>query len=192
MRTNEQQKSTKLATSRWSKYVAPKMRILDALQIERKLSRLAMEILEQHVEAEQIFLVGVNNNGFSTARFLREQMLRDILHFGLELEVHLRRVRLSPADPLDGDLVYEGDIAELEAAHIILVDDVANTGRTAFFAAKPMMEVLPASFEIAVLIDRLHKGFPARSDYVGMTLSTNLQEEIRVHYDDGNWRAEIF
>ncbi len=167
------------------------MLILDRPIIERKLSRLAAEILEQHADHDRIYLLGINNNGFKTAELLAVTMRDDIREFGLPCEVIVRRLRLNPAAPLSPAPSYEGDAAELAGEHIIIVDDVANTGRTAFFAAKPLLGIVPASLEIAVLIDRLHKTFPVSSDYVGVTLSTSLHENIMVYYDDV-WRAEIF
>ena len=167
------------------------MQILDRTLIERKLARLSAEILEVHAEHARVFLVGVNNNGYATAQYLAELMQRDVATFQLATEIVLRRVKINPAAPLAPEPVYEGDVAELAGAHVIIVDDVANTGRTAHYASKPILDVVPASLEIAVLVDRLHKQWPVSSDYVGLTLSTSLQDDIRVHYE-GEWRAEIF
>lgn len=163
------------------------MRILDADQIRRKLARLAAEILERHFEHGRLFLVGVNNNGYETARQLKAGLDRE----GYPLAVELRRVRLSPAEPLAGGVDLEGDVADLDGAHVILVDDVANTGRTAFYATAPLTRVLPASVEVAVLVDRRHKSWPVSCDYVGLTLATSLQEDIRVYYGE-DWRVEVF
>ena len=163
------------------------MRILEAAQIRLKLARLAVEILEHHVGHATIYLVGINNNGYLTAEALREEMAHD----DPETRVELRRVQLSPADPLHGGIRYHGDVAELDGQHVIIVDDVANTGRTAFYAAKPLLEVVPASLEVAVLVDRRHKSFPVSCDYVGLTLSTTLQEDIRVYLADDP-RVEVF
>ena len=163
------------------------MRILDADQIRRKLARLAVEILERHFEHERIYLVGVNNNGYATAELLRDNIEAE----GYRLEVVVRRVRLSPADPLHGGIDLEGDVADLDGEHVILVDDVANTGRTAFYATAPLTRVLPASLEVAVLVDRRHKSWPVSCDYVGLTLATSLQDDIRVYYDE-DWRVEVF
>ena len=167
------------------------MQLLDARLIRRKLYRLAAEILEEHGERDRIYLLGINNNGYATAEAIAEHMRADVVAFGLASEIVLRRLRLNPASPLDPEPVYGGDAAELAGAHVVIVDDVANTGRTAYFAAKPLMDVVPASVEVCVLIDRLHKTFPVSSDYVGLTLSTGLQQDIRVYYDEP-WRAEIF
>lgn len=167
------------------------MEILNRRLIERKLARLAAEILERRGERGVIYLLGINNNGFTTAEHLARQMEEDISTFGLACRVVLRRLRLNPASPLSPEPNYEGDPGELQDRNVVIVDDVANTGRTAYFAAKPLLGVVPASLEIAVLIDRLHKTFPVCADYVGLTLSTSLQDDIRVYYDE-EWRAEIF
>ena len=162
------------------------MRILDATQIKRKLARIAIQILERHVEHGKVVLVGINNNGYATAKFLKKNIDKE----GYDLEVVLRQVQLSPANPLHGGIVYKGNVEELDGEHVILVDDVANTGRTAYYASKPIMDVVPASLEVAVLVDRSHKSFPISSDYIGLALATTLQEDIMVYYDK-DWRVEI-
>ncbi|MFK8055539.1 MAG: phosphoribosyltransferase family protein [Saprospiraceae bacterium] len=163
------------------------MRILEKAEIQLKISRLAMEVLEQHIDHKRLFLVGINNNGFATAELLKAAIDKE----GHKLDVQLRRIKLSPADPLHGGIEFEGDPAELDGEHVIIVDDVANTGRTAFYASKPILEVVPASLEIAVLVDRKHKSFPVHNNYVGLALATTLQNDIRVYYGK-DWRVEVF
>ena len=63
---------------------------------------------------------------------------------------------------------------------VIIVDDVANTGRTIFFAFKPFLDILTKKVEVAVLVDRKHKSFPIKVDYVGLSLATTLKENIKV------------
>jgi pyrimidine operon attenuation protein/uracil phosphoribosyltransferase len=41
------------------------------------------------------------------------------------------------------------------------------------------MDVLPKKIEIAVLVDRKHKRFPTKVDYVGLSLATTVQEHIK-------------
>jgi len=60
------------------------------------------------------------------------------------------------------------------------VDDVSNTGRTLFYAVKPLLGVLPRRVEVAVLVDRKHKLFPIQPDYVGLSLYTTLKDNIEV------------
>ncbi len=62
----------------------------------------------------------------------------------------------------------------------IIVDDVANTGRTIFYAVQPLLKVIPRKVEVAVLVDRKHKSFPIKADYVGLSLFTTLKDDIDV------------
>ncbi|MBP9797345.1 MAG: phosphoribosyltransferase, partial [Chitinophagales bacterium] len=63
---------------------------------------------------------------------------------------------------------------------IVLVDDVSNSGRTLIHAIKPFLELAPHKIQIAVLVERTHKKFPIQPDFVGLSLSTTLQEHITV------------
>jgi pyrimidine operon attenuation protein/uracil phosphoribosyltransferase len=61
---------------------------------------------------------------------------------------------------------------------------VANTGRTLFYAFKVFMDILIKKVEVAVLVDRKHKLFPIKVDYVGLSLATTMQENIKAHLKD--------
>jgi pyrimidine operon attenuation protein/uracil phosphoribosyltransferase len=62
---------------------------------------------------------------------------------------------------------------------------VANSGRTLLYALKPFLNFNPRKIETLVLVERSHKKFPVFSDFVGLSLSTTLQEHITVE-TDGN------
>ena len=68
---------------------------------------------------------------------------------------------------------------------VIVCDDVANTGQTLLYAMKPFLDFAPKKIEVAVLVDRKHKQYPVSSDYVGLSLSTNLDEHITVEIGMG-------
>ena len=99
-------------------------------------------------------------------------------------KIRLTQIRLSPADPISSKVIIGLPLEELHDKVIIVVDDVANTGRTIFYAIKPLLEVLPKKVEVAVLVDRTHKSFPIRVDYVGLSLATTLRENIDVQILD--------
>jgi pyrimidine operon attenuation protein/uracil phosphoribosyltransferase len=63
---------------------------------------------------------------------------------------------------------------------VVIVDDVANTGRTLLYAVKPLLDMAPKKIRVAVLVDRRHKAYPVSADYVGTSLSTTLHEHIDV------------
>ena len=151
------------------------MKLLDKKQIAQKIQRLAYEILEQHYNESAIILAGINNNGMGFAKLLHKKLLSLS-----DMQIQLTRIRLSPADPLSTEVIIEMPEAELADQVIIVVDDVANTGRTIFYACKPLMNILPKKVEVAVLVDRKHKSFPIKVDYVGLSLATTLHENIDV------------
>jgi pyrimidine operon attenuation protein/uracil phosphoribosyltransferase len=151
------------------------MKILDDKKIRQKIKRLAIQILEHNYEESELILIGINNRGMQIALLLMEELkqLKPIT-------IILTRIRLSPADPLGSPIELEMPVEELHEKTILIVDDVANTGRTMFYACKPLMNILPKKIETAVLVDRQHKSFPIKVDYVGLSLATTLKENIDV------------
>jgi len=152
------------------------MRILTSPQIEQKTIRLAHQILEHNYDAKKIIFLGINNNGYQFGKRLVSKLQKIT-----DKEIILARVKLNPAKPMSKEISIDLEMTELKNQNIILVDDVANTGRTLFYACKPLMEVLTKKIEVAVLVDRKHKSFPIKVDYVGLSLATTMQEHIDVN-----------
>ncbi len=155
------------------------MRILDQNKIKQKVKRLAIEIIENNYDAKEIIVAGINNNGYGFAKMLLRQ-LRSLS----DIQYTLARIKINPAKPLSEEVTISLKSDDLENKIVIIVDDVANTGRTTFFAFKPLLEVMTQKIEVAVLVDRLHKSFPIKVDYVGLSLATTLKEDIDVRILD--------
>lgn len=155
------------------------MKILNQEQIQQKIKRLAIEILENNYEEKEIILAGINNTGMGFARLLLEE-LRQIT----DIAITPTRIRLNPAAPLSWDIQIEMPAGQLAGKAVIVIDDVANTGRTLFYAMKPILTVLPKKVEVAVLVDRTHKSFPVKVDYYGLSLATTLMNNIDVQITD--------
>jgi len=151
------------------------MKILDQKQIEQKVRRLAIEILEHNIEEEGLILAGINNRGMALTEMLAEHM-QSIS----KLPIRLTNIRLNPAAPLEKPVEIDLPVEELRGKVVIVVDDVASSGRTMLYACKPILETLPKKLEIAVLVDRTLKSFPIQADYVGLSLATTLKENILV------------
>jgi len=160
------------------------MKILDQGQIRQKIKRLAIEILENNFEEKSLILIGINNNGTGFAKLLMAELKKIT-----DISISLFSVRLNPATPLSSPIEMNTPIESLKGKSIILVDDVANTGRTIFYACKPILEIIPKKLEVAVLIDRKHKTFPIFPKYVGMSLATTLKEDIDLQINAEEWAA---
>jgi pyrimidine operon attenuation protein / uracil phosphoribosyltransferase len=155
------------------------MQILDNRQIEQKVKRIAIEILEHNYTEDEIILIGINNNGLNFAQLIMEQLL-----LRTKSKITLTRVRLNPAKPTEQEIILEMPTQEMQGKVIIVIDDVANTGRTIYYAIKPLMEILPKKLEVAVLVDREHKSFPIAVDYVGQSLATTIEDNIDVRLNN--------
>jgi pyrimidine operon attenuation protein / uracil phosphoribosyltransferase len=160
------------------------MKILDNKQLDQKIERLAYQILENNLDSKKILFLGINKNGLRFANYLQESFTSNTGR-----ESVLGNITLDAANPLREEIVVDISDAELNGASIIIVDDVANTGRTIFYAFKALLNVLPAKVEAAVLVDRKHKTFPVKVDYVGLSLATTLKENIRVDLSRKNQKS---
>jgi len=162
------------------------VKILDDRQIRQKIKRLAIEIMERHFGEPEIILAGLNNNGVEFAQLLLAE-LQPIAPPGMVLTP--TRIRLNPANPLEYPPSIDLPTDSLRGKPIIIVDDVANTGRTIFYAVQPLLAAIPKQVEVAVLVDRKHKSFPIKADYVGMSLYTTMRDDIDVQIRGGGEMA---
>jgi pyrimidine operon attenuation protein/uracil phosphoribosyltransferase len=151
--------------------------ILTEQVAEKKLRRMAYQILENNPGLKQLVLAGIRESGSVIARniqrLLREiagdQLSTDIITITLDKK-YPREVTLSRSLPFDDQV-------------IIVVDDVANSGKTLLYAIRPFLDFHPRKIEALVLVERTHKAFPVEPDYTGLSLATTLQEHIYVEVD---------
>ena len=170
--------------------------LLDAPAIERALRRIAHEIIERNSILRDIALIGIPSRGVSIAKRLAafiEQIEKAPVEVG-SVDVAMHR----------DDLHLRGRLSHVEKTHlplklegrtIILVDDVAYTGRTCRAAMDALSDFgRPARIQFAALIDRGHRELPIRPDYVGKNIPTALVDRVYVRFaevdpgfDDGVW-----
>ena len=77
---------------------------------------------------------------------------------------------------------------------VVLVDDVASTGRTVRAAMDALMDFgRPRSVQVVALIDRGHRELPIQADVVGRTVATSSDEVIEVRFEatDGKDGVEL-
>lgn len=155
--------------------------ILNSRQVAQKLMRIAHEIHENLYKEKEIIIIGIQGKGSEVAKRLAKH-LTEIS----ESSVIIEHLGINKDKPLSGEVRYTGDQKVLKNKSIILVDDVLNSGRTLIYASRFVLDAEPKSLHIATLVDRIHRRFPIRPDFVGLTLSTNLKEHVTVEMDNGN------
>ena len=155
--------------------------ILDAERIERCIQRIARQILEDHHGAVRVVVAAIEGQGVVLAERIAAE-LRAIQ----APEVLSCVIRMDKDDPLDHPVSLTDvdaspfDATSLSGPVVIVVDDVLNSGRTLLHGVAHILPARPRHVGTCVLVDRIHRRFPVRADYVGQSLSTNLKDHIAV------------
>jgi pyrimidine operon attenuation protein/uracil phosphoribosyltransferase len=162
--------------------------ILDADALARTLARLAHELIERNDDVASLALVGIHTRGVPLAGRLRtlvaERSGLAPLLGAVDISFHRDDVLVRGGGaPLRAQPLVRGTELDfpLEGRTCVLVDDVLFTGRTIRAAIDALLDYgRPARVQLAVLVDRGHREFPIRPDYVGKNLPTALEERVRV------------
>ena len=170
-----------------------KSTVLDENGIKRTLQRIAHELVEKNQKIEEIAIIGIKTRG----AFLAERIAKNI--------ENIENIKI-PVGALDITL-YRDDLTEvaqqpvlrsteidfdITKKNIILVDDVLYTGRTVRCALDELIDFgRPAKIQLAVLVDRGHREFPIRPDYVGKNIPTSKNESIEVRLREEDGKEEV-
>ena len=154
--------------------------ILNNKQIRSKLKRISYQILEANIINTQIIIAGISSNGYMIAKELKK-----IINSISKLRVDLCKVTIDkkkPRNPIKTSL----DEIEYSNKSIVLVDDVLDSGSTLIYAVKHFLNVELKQFKTAVLVNRNHKKFPVKADFKGISLSTSMQNHVKVEFKGAN------
>lgn len=160
--------------------------VLDDAAISRALMRIAHEIVERNLDPTSLYLVAIPNGGVPLARRLARN-----LHEVADLDV--------PVGTLDttlyrDDLQARGERPRLRRTEmpsavdertVVLVDDVASTGRTIRAAMDALIDFgRPRSVQVVALVDRGHRELPIKIDYVGKNIPTAPGDDVQLQFED--------
>ncbi len=162
-----------------------KATIMDADQIRRAVKRVSHEIVERNGGVGGLVVVGIRRRGVYLARRIVEYLKKIE---GAEVPVGALDITLYRDDfqvtkdiqtrPVVGTTEITEDVTDKV---IILVDDVLFTGRTVRAALDELIDFgRPRQIQLAVLIDRGHREFPIKADYVGRNVPTSESELVEV------------
>ncbi len=159
-----------------------KARLMEKDDMQRAITRMAHEMLEQVDDMGRVVLVGIKRRGEPLARRIADalQRVEGIRVPVGALDITLYRDDLTKIDdqPRVGDVRLPVDVTD---RIVILVDDVIYTGRTVRAAMDAVMRQGRAgAIRLAVLVDRGHRELPIRADFVGKNVPTSGREHIRV------------
>lgn len=155
---------------------------MDADQIRRTIMRIAHEIVERNKGVRGLILVGIRNRGVPLAERIAEAINRfegiTVPVGALDITMYRDDLQTIGHNPVVGTTEITDDINE---RIVVLVDDVLFTGRTVRAALDELIDFgRPRAIQLAVLVDRGHREFPIRADFVGKNVPTSNKETVEV------------
>jgi pyrimidine operon attenuation protein/uracil phosphoribosyltransferase len=153
--------------------MAEKNYILNREVAEQKLHRMALELAEHlNGDTAPVILIGIRNSGTVIAEKIASLLKQDVPN-----DIKVISVIMDKTHPVTVALSEKIDLDNL---HVVIADDVTNSGKTLLYALKPLLDFHPKSIQTLVLVERMHKLFPVNPDYVGLSVATTMQEHIQV------------
>ena len=153
--------------------------ILDALAIQRSLTRIAHEIAERNETGTELVLAGIPTGGVPLAQRLAKLLAEIWKHTvpagSLDVSMHRDDLDQRAAPKIHPTLMP----FDVNGKTVVLVDDVLFSGRTIRAAMDALNDFgRPKKIQLAVLIDRGHRELPIKADFVGKNVPTALNEKI--------------
>lgn len=159
--------------------------ILNTIQINQKIKRIAYEIYESNSNEKEVIIAGIVGNGYIFA----EKLVKTLQEIS-SLKVILCQVDINKKKPLE--LISTSlSVLEYQNKSLVLVDDVLNSGTTLIYGVKHFLDVPLKSFKTAVLVNRNHKKYPVKADFKGVSLSTSIKEHIQVDFSKNESKAYL-
>lgn len=157
-------------------------RLMSSTDIERSLTRMALEILERNHGLDNLGLIGIHTGGVYLAdrikAIIEEREKKELPSGTLDITLYRDDWSLVSQNPI----VKRTDIKfPVEGMTIILVDDVVFTGRTIRAALDAIMDFgRPKSIQLVSLIDRGGRELPVQPDYVGKKVKVAANQHVHV------------
>ena len=155
--------------------------ILDNESVNKKIDRITHQIIEENFNEKELIIIGISKNGF----LLAEKITKLLNQLNKSLKVELTELHINKNNPLKNSIEIKPNLS-CKNKKVILIDDVLNSGRTLMHAAAYVINLDIKKMNTIVLVDRRHRLFPIKADWVGLTLSTTIQEHIRVDFKTSN------
>ncbi|MFD1412065.1 bifunctional pyr operon transcriptional regulator/uracil phosphoribosyltransferase PyrR [Lapidilactobacillus gannanensis] len=163
--------------------------ILDKTAMQRALTRITYEIIEQNRGLNDLVIVGIKTRGAILAQRIGERIAQlegtKVPIVTLDITDYRDDRPQASKQPLDLGLSITGK-------NVVLVDDVLYTGRTIRAGLDALMAAgRPQKIALAVLVDRGHRELPIRPDFVGKNIPTARSEKVKVQVEEIDQQEQV-
>jgi pyrimidine operon attenuation protein/uracil phosphoribosyltransferase len=173
--------------------ITRKATLMESDQIRRAIKRIAHEIVERNGGVERIVVVGIRRRGVPLAHriadYIEQNEGQPVPTGALDITLYRDDFQRITLHPHVGKTEINEDVTDKV---IVLVDDVLYTGRTIRAALDELIDYgRPRKIQLAVLVDRGHREFPIKADYVGKNVPTSETELVEVHLTEIDGEDEV-
>ena len=162
-----------------------KTEVLSQNQILRICNRFAFQIIENNLKNEDILLVGIKEKGFEIAKLVMKEI--QLISTKKVILKYIELDKKKPNGNIKSDLENKDNFN-----NVFLIDDVLNTGKTLIFSITYLLKFDFNSIKTLVLIDRNHKHYPVKIDFKGISLSTNINDNVNLVKNANELKAVLF
>ena len=160
--------------------------ILNSMEIDKIMKRLASQIIEVNPDLKRICLIGIKSRGVPMAnrfsKIIKKECNLEIQTGILDISLYRDDLSLIAENPIQKGYDIDFDINNKT---VLIIDDVLYTGKTVLSAIQAIYKIgNPAEIQLCVLIDRGHRTLPVYADFIGKTVPTSSEEIIKVAFKE--------
>ena len=147
--------------------------ILTNFDIEKKIERISLQILESNSEEKKIIFFGISDNGILIAK-----KIINLINKNSNLDVELFKASIKKSEKTSS-IEYDKPF-DINNIPILIVDDISQSGKTLQFVISDLFKFNPRKIQTIVIVNRDQTLFPVKIDFSGMNLSTSVNEHVDV------------
>ena len=146
--------------------------ILDCFDVENKIKRISLEVIEDNIDQEKLIFFGVSKNGKIIAK-----KIIDFINQNSKIESELIGVEINSNS--NRGLAFDKEF-KADSLSLVIVSDVSQSARTLQLIISNLMLENPFKIKTAVMVNRDHSLFPVKINFSGLNLSTSVNEHVDV------------
>ena len=167
--------------------------ILTEPQIELIISRLAHQVLENHLDLKNTVIIGMQPRGIYLSDKIVDELKKSLpnqsVDYGiLDITFYRDDVRNELKVPNQTKINFN-----IDNKKVVLIDDVLYTGRTIRAALDALQDFgRPSKVELCVLIDRrFSRELPIQPDYTGKVIDAMISQKVKVLWKEKDETTEV-
>ena len=161
------------------KKLSEKNIILKNIDIEKKIQRISLQILEDNIDEEGIVIFGISDNGLVIAKKLINHLSKIS-----SIKSNLIKVIIDKDNPIDS-IKYDSKF-DINSSSVLIIDDVSQSGKTLQSVISNLLIYKPNKIKTAVIVNRDQTLYPVKVDYIGISLSTSVNNHVSFISDKNN------